>query len=315
MDVDAVADELYGLRPDEFTETRNERMRQARSRGDRDAATRIGRLRKPTASAWVVNRLLREQREEMEQLLQLGEQLRAAQGELRGADLRTLSQQRSQVVSALARQGRQLAREAGRPVSEAVGREVEGTLEAALADQDAAADVRSGRLTAALSYSGLGPLGATTGARGQADVSAGQGQAKRPGAKRAAPDRGEKSGDQQADGEERDRRRIEQAERSLTEAEEAARGRGEERDRARAEEDDARSRRNAADEQVAQLERELERAREEAAAAAERLGDASRHREDADRALSAAQEQVRRAGDELERLSGGSSGRRQRSRR
>lgn len=44
-------------------------------------------------------------------------------------------------------------------MSDAVGRELEETLEAAFADPDASAAVRSGRLMTALGYSGLGLLG------------------------------------------------------------------------------------------------------------------------------------------------------------
>ncbi|MDQ6782334.1 MAG: hypothetical protein M3063_02585, partial [Actinomycetota bacterium] len=81
-----------------------------------------------------------------------------AQSELDAAELRRLSRQRRHVIAALSLEARRLACEAGQPVSDAVGRELEHTLDAAFADADASDAVRSGRLTTALHYSGLGPL-------------------------------------------------------------------------------------------------------------------------------------------------------------
>jgi hypothetical protein len=83
--------------------------------------------------------------------------LRDAQRSLDGETLRTLSTQRHQLVAAMSRQARALARSAGHPVSESVERELSDILEAALADPQAAGEVRSGRLTKTLRYSGFGP--------------------------------------------------------------------------------------------------------------------------------------------------------------
>lgn len=308
MDVDTVADELYGLRPEEFTETRNERARQARSRGQRELARDVGKLRKPTAGAWVVNLLVREAGDEVDGLLQLGEQLRAAQAELQGEQLRALSQQRSDIVSALAGQGRRLARESGHAVSESVGREVERTLEAALADPEAAERVRSGRLTAALSYSGLGPLGDAGGSRGRpaaarARLSPG-GEASRESAGPAATQEGRRTDERSSAGAEERRAAREAAERSLAAAMEAARYREDERNEAQRREDDLRSRKEAAAERVSELEGELERARDAAANVGAELEDAARRREEAARVLAEAQQRVDEARRHRERLSG-----------
>lgn len=302
MDVDTVADELYGLRPEAFTETRNERVEQARSRGQKEIARHIGQLRKPTASAWVVNLLRREASGEVDQLLQLGEQLREAQTELQGEELRALSQRRSQVVSALAGQGRRLAREAGHAVSEPVGREVERTLEAALADPDAAARVRSGRLTAPLSYSGLGPVSDAGDSRGQ---SAEPAPARRsPGQRADQRRRGAATAGERRRATEEDRRAaIAEAQRAVSEAEEVARHREEERDEACRGEEDLRSRKEAAAERVTELEGELDKAREAAASIAAELEHASGRREEAARELAEAQQRVEEARNRRERLS------------
>ena len=51
--------ELYTADPDRFTQRRSELVAQAREAGQGDAARRIAALRKPTRSAWAVNRLVR----------------------------------------------------------------------------------------------------------------------------------------------------------------------------------------------------------------------------------------------------------------
>jgi hypothetical protein len=52
VDLDEVADELYGVPPEEFVATRRERERQARADGDRVLATSIAALPKPSLAAW-----------------------------------------------------------------------------------------------------------------------------------------------------------------------------------------------------------------------------------------------------------------------
>lgn len=156
MDVAEVADELYGLPPEEFTAARNERAKAYRSGGDRKLGAQIAALRKPSTAAWVVNQLARHRRAELDQLIELGATMREAHLDLKAERLRALSDQRHRVIAALAGAGRALAAEQGHAVSETVVQEVEQTLEAALADPDAAQAVGSGHLLTALSYAGLG---------------------------------------------------------------------------------------------------------------------------------------------------------------
>jgi hypothetical protein len=153
--VDQAAGELYGLAPEEFTAARDEQVRAARAAGNRRLAAALGRLRRPTVSAYVLNLLVRDQPEVAEQLVALGEELRRAQEELSGPALRQLATQRAQLVGALVRSARKIAADAGHPVSQAVQYELEQTLHAALADPDVAAEVGSGRLTRAASRTGF----------------------------------------------------------------------------------------------------------------------------------------------------------------
>lgn len=155
------ADELYGLPPGEFIAARDERARQARAAGRRDDAAAIRKLARPTTSAWLVNQLSRGAPEQLGRLFEVGAALQEAQRTLAGDRLRELSGQRRQVVSDLLPLAAGIAGEAGQAASAAVLEEVRATLEAALADQDARDAVRSGRLTRALAYAGLGDVDLT----------------------------------------------------------------------------------------------------------------------------------------------------------
>ena len=72
--------------------------------------------------------------------------------------MRRLAQQRHEAIATLVSEARGLARKAGQLVTHDAARELETTLSATLADEGAAAKVRSGRLTSALEYSGFAPL-------------------------------------------------------------------------------------------------------------------------------------------------------------
>jgi uncharacterized coiled-coil protein SlyX len=156
VDLDEVADELYEVPPEEFIALRTARQDEAKAAGDKALATAIGGLPKPSTAAWVANLLVRAQRPEIEGLVELGGLLREAQENLAGDQMRALSSQRSQLVSALTRQASALARARGRRISSAIADQVEETLRAAMADPEAGEALLSGRLTSPMSYSGLG---------------------------------------------------------------------------------------------------------------------------------------------------------------
>lgn len=146
-------EQLYTLQPEEFVAARDAAAKAARADGDADAAAQLKALRRPSVSAWLVNRLVREQGDLVEQLLDLGPELARAQAQGQGDELRALGAQRRELVDAVVRQAVALA---GRDVTAAVRDEVSSTLETALADPGAAEAVRSGMLVRALSYAGFG---------------------------------------------------------------------------------------------------------------------------------------------------------------
>ena len=67
--IDETIDRLYGLPLAEFTGARNAAASELRKAGRREAADQVKALRKPTAAAAAVNRLVREHRSEVEQFL------------------------------------------------------------------------------------------------------------------------------------------------------------------------------------------------------------------------------------------------------
>lgn len=161
MDLDSAAEELYGMPADEFAEHRTRLAKQARAAGDKALAASIGKLRKPVLAAALVNELVREEPAELQELTRLGEQMREAHRELRGPELRALSEQRQHLLQRLTDLVRQRAEQGGRPVTEPVLAQVRGTFDAAIADQAAEAAVLSRRLTTVLSYTGFGEVDVT----------------------------------------------------------------------------------------------------------------------------------------------------------
>ena len=135
--IDAEIDRLYGLPLAEFTKERDALARRLRADGKRDEATAIADLRKPVLGAWVVNRLARERRADVEALVEAAAGIRAGKPD---ADERFRT-----TTDGLARAAREVLAEADRRPSDAVLRDVATTLRAAAAaDPDA---LLGGRLT------------------------------------------------------------------------------------------------------------------------------------------------------------------------
>ena len=151
---------LYATPPEKFVAARDAAVAQAREAGDPRTAREIGRLRRPTVAAWLVNLLAIRRPELVADLAQLADSLRAAQRDLRGGKLRELSAQRRAVVGALVAEVRKLA--AAEPAAPPAGKlplgEVEATLNAALSDTEVAEQVRAGRLLRASHYAGFGEV-------------------------------------------------------------------------------------------------------------------------------------------------------------
>ena len=235
---EAVA-ELYSSDPAEFVERRGVLAARARAAGKASAAKSIAALRKPTRSAWVVNRLIRSDPDVVARLAGLGDEFRAAQGSLDGAAIRELSMRRRQLIAELSRQAFTVS---GLPSPPAALRdEVTATLGAALADPQVAEQLAAGTLERPAQADGFGPAGASgltlvpppPGPRRAKAVTkaatraAGQGGPARRAtaqerAEAAAAARAEATARERADRQRRRQTALAEAERAVAEADEAA---------------------------------------------------------------------------------------------
>ncbi len=226
--------ELYDADPDEFTQRRADLVAQARDQGQPAVAKQIAALRKPTRSAWVVNRLVRVHPEAVSRLAELAGQLRAG-GD--GSRIRELTEARSRLVDELTRQAFTASGMASPPA--ALREDVIATLNAALADPEVAANLAAGTLTRAAHWAGFGLM----------PLSGAPGPAPAPAEVRKTP----APADDALDRRRRHREKIQSAERAVAEATAASdSATGEERDQ-----EDA----------VRRLEAELEQARQRLAEA------------------------------------------------
>jgi hypothetical protein len=310
VDLDEIADELYGVAPEQFVERRGQLAAQARQAGDRRLAAAAAKLARPTTSAWLVNTLARTDPARLAELADIGAGLRHAQTHLDADELRRLTARRQTVIAALTRYARRLAADRGHPVGEAIGREVEATLGAALADPAAAEAVRSGRLTRALRHVGLGPVeiadavAAPAGApRPRPGPPAAAPAGPLPASRTASPDGPEEARRRQREADERRRREALEAARLALAAADAdtaqARHRlDEDATAASAARDRSVDLRRRADALAA----DLDRARREAATAATEAVAAERRRAEAARAAERAERRRARAQEELDRL-------------
>ena len=301
MDLAEIAAELYGLPTSEFTATRDAHVKALKAAGQKELAKTVGALRRPTVAAWMLNQLVRELPATGGQLHELGAALRDAQAALSGPALRQLSQQRQQVVSMLAGQARGIAAASGQKVTDDLLREVETTLNAALADPAAAVAVASGTLTHSTTYAGLGfpisdEVATPTGSAGVVAAPLDLG---------AARERKAEQRDQQAEAtkQEEERKaeagRRAEAERNADDERKAEEERKAESERKAEEERNAEAERAAAGAAAAAAAAALESAQAEAQSAQDELDRRDEQLDEATAALDAARDEVDRIAAEL----------------
>ena len=154
-DLADIASELYARPLDEFTAARNYH---AKNLDDKALAKEVRALRKPSASAWLLNMMTVHRGGQLGEALTLGAAMREAQEQLDRSELKKLGAQRQQLISALVKDANALSEELGHPASAAVVLEVEQTLRAGMADAGAAAAVSTARLIRPLEASGWDPV-------------------------------------------------------------------------------------------------------------------------------------------------------------
>src|SRR5262249_25918474 len=231
--VDQAAELLYGLPLGEFTTARNAAAKELRDRGLRAEADEVKAFAKPSAAAWAVNQLTRRRHADLDELPDAASAAREAQPG-GGADARQAIKRLRDALDGLVDAARD---ELGGQASEAVVVKIRQTLEAAAVDDQAAEEVRGGRLTKELEPAGVGTLAAHSKPGG-----------KRP-AKRATPNAAA------------ERKALAEARAQLREAEEELRGAQAEERQAHKRWQQAQSDTVEAAERVEKVRRELERLR------------------------------------------------------
>lgn len=155
MTLQSEADALYATLPEDFIAARNERAKAARASGDRELAAQIRKLPKPRLAAWVLNMLVRRKPDEVDELVDLGAEIRAAQADADREELRALDAQRRQVTRALTEQARTVAADLDHHVNDPLAAELENSLRTAMADPVGGAALRTGLLVDSFGTTGF----------------------------------------------------------------------------------------------------------------------------------------------------------------
>jgi hypothetical protein len=294
--IEDAADELYGLPPGDFTRARDERAKQLRADGERDAASEVKKLRRPTVAAWALNQLSRRKRKELDELLSAGEQLRAAQDELLGGGDRSAFQEAAarerDLVARLSVDTTTMASEAGERGA-GLQEKVAETLHAASLDEATAEELRAGRLVKereAIGGFGAMSLGAPPPTRSKSKTRAPARKAA-PAKKDAEPERRAATKQERRAAAEQEQRAAAEREQRAAAAEQQRRAAAERKQRlaaARTDERHARRDLDAAERAVAHAQERADAAEANAREAAERARTTAERLKEAKRALTGA---------------------------
>jgi chromosome segregation ATPase len=157
-DLRSIAQELYGRPLSEFIAARKHA---ADGAGAKDLAKQVKALRKPSAAAWAVNALARERAELVEEVVELGDQLRDAQSDSDGSRTRLLDRARRDLTRQALDEAAELAKASGGSLSAQAAADVEETLRAAMTDPDAANAVQDGLLVTTFAANPFEPVDLT----------------------------------------------------------------------------------------------------------------------------------------------------------
>jgi hypothetical protein len=168
-------DDLYGLALDRFVPARAALVKHLRGEKQRERASEVAALRKPSVAAWAVNQVVRTQPKALEALFAAGDDLaraqaRAAAGKGGGDAMRDATHRQREVVRELLEAAQGLLSSQGHGVSQATVERVGETLRAAANDEDARGQVAGGCLTRELRFVGLGIGGLTPSVGGEGDT-------------------------------------------------------------------------------------------------------------------------------------------------
>lgn len=156
--LDSAAERLYAVPLADFMALRAQLVAEARTAKDRAAAQAIGKLRKPSVAAGIVNALVRARPDLVADVESVGTKLRAAQANLHGTAIAALRPARDQVIADVLAGARDITAAGGATLTAAAESEIRDTVIAALASDQASHAAMSGALTRTLQYSGFGEV-------------------------------------------------------------------------------------------------------------------------------------------------------------
>jgi hypothetical protein len=160
MTLDEAIDRLYGVDLAEFVPERTRLAKELRAEGRREEAEQLAKLRKPTVAAWAVNQLTRQQRRDVDLLLDAGHRLREAQaGVLRGNDKAEFDRARATERDAL-RRLTHTADELLGGTTPSTLQQIGDMLRAAAVSEEGREQLARGQFVAPLEAEGFGVLGA-----------------------------------------------------------------------------------------------------------------------------------------------------------
>ena len=117
MDAEQALDELYAAAPEDFVSERTRLAKALKDEGLAEDAQLLAKLKKPSVAAWALNQLARQNRRDVDLLLDAGHRLREAQaGVLGGAEQQAFDDARKaerEAVARLTREAETLLHERG----------------------------------------------------------------------------------------------------------------------------------------------------------------------------------------------------------
>ncbi|HEX3539871.1 MAG TPA: hypothetical protein VHT75_05445 [Acidimicrobiales bacterium] len=151
--------DLYDVAPESFIAARDELARRLRSEGDKAAAARVGKLRRPPLTTWALNQVARIDPHLIEEMLGAGAALKSAMERALDGDASGLRQahgdDRAAMEAVVAAAVDRLAAD-GYNVTDAIRQRMAATLRAATVDPSVAADLTAGVLAGDRDAPGFG---------------------------------------------------------------------------------------------------------------------------------------------------------------
>jgi hypothetical protein len=168
-------DQLYREHPQDFVAARNSLVKELRAGGERDEAERVKRLRRPTETAWLINRVALDSPELLEEFAAASQAVEDAQrkaitgNEEAASKWRTSATREGDAIAAVGEAAERAARDLGRPARPRALEMLIETLRAAGPDPELRDRVLRGRVQRERSAATLGIPALPASTRGARD--------------------------------------------------------------------------------------------------------------------------------------------------